>query len=226
MNSKNSVVHNFLDVLIDLRHSIKSWLRLLPFPLEPMLDTDLMNFLEEVVTPDKLVLEYGAGASTIFFANSSKMVTSVESSRSFANQVKRELQRRGLEGKSEVLSPSIGITGQGGAPIFKGNSKRLVKKRIAYAKTPIDSLEQYPNFILIDGRFRLMTLMVCLLTLEGQTYTLILDDYVNVPSLKSATDFFHDFKIIGRSLVAESSTSNLKRLPSLREINSAALDFN
>lgn len=62
----------------------------------PWLGYRVVKRLEEILTPDSAVLEYGSGMSTIWLAARCKTLVSVESSPSWHEHVAKDLAARGL----------------------------------------------------------------------------------------------------------------------------------
>jgi hypothetical protein len=89
-------------------------------------------------------LEYGAGGSTILADRRGIPALSVESDPYYADAVRSRL----TSGRVELLNPKLGLIGRFGTPIFPTRSKAR-----RYIEAPF-SRDHFPDFILVDGRFR------------------------------------------------------------------------
>jgi len=131
------------------------------------------------VTMSKCVLEFGAGSSTLLFAQSAKKVFSVESDKQFASHVEEELRMRGLSSKTQILYANIGITKSYGQPVkFLGLFYNHRYRQ--YTKIFFDnpSFAFNPEIVFIDGRFRVWCALQSCARIQND-FLLIFDDYFN-----------------------------------------------
>lgn len=121
------------------------------------------------------ILEYGSGGSTVLAASQGKPVISVESDKSWANDVRETLA--GISDQAKVHYADIGPTEEWGAPRGKGAFRRFP----SYALSVWDREDLgEPDLVLIDGRFRAACLVAVLLRAKKPT-TVLFDDYANRP---------------------------------------------
>jgi hypothetical protein len=129
------------------------------------------------ITKSKCVLEFGAGSSTLLFAQSAKEVFSVESDRQFASHVEEELRMCGLSSKAQILYANIGITKSYGQPVKF--LKLFYKHRYRqYTNIFFDnsSFAFNPEIVFIDGRFRVWCALQSCARIQND-FLLIFDDY-------------------------------------------------
>lgn len=68
-------------------------------PTHPWLTKDAVAFLDSMIKPDDVGVEFGSGRSTIWFANRMKHLTSIEKHAGWYEKVVRMLQDHGLSHK-------------------------------------------------------------------------------------------------------------------------------
>jgi len=150
-------------------------------PSAPHLDADGAAYFGARLQDSRRYLEYGSGASTVLACRGGREVVSVESDRQYLNAVARRLppDPAGVM----LLHAYIGLTGEWGAPVVTRPTPERLRRWAAYATLPWD--QHYdpngscPDLILIDGRFRLACMMVCLLRLRGRACEILLNDYTD-----------------------------------------------
>jgi len=148
---------------------------------KPTISSDLSftegvnEFLTKELHNYKSYLEYGSGASTVFFSKYEYLnIVAVESDAVYANQVKIAI---GNNGRTRILHSGTGPTGLWGYPILFANT---ANKGWKYVNTPWRSLgEEYqPDVVLIDGRYRVACAMNILLRAANKfKVTIMIDDY-------------------------------------------------
>lgn len=116
---------------------------------KPWLVPDSIIFIDSIINEGSLILEAGAGASTIWFAKRAASVLSFEHDKDWFNSVKETLEHHGIGNVDLRLSPD-------------------------YPKKGLDIKGMF-NVILIDGRGRVKTTMSILKNLKPGGY-LILDN--------------------------------------------------
>lgn len=141
---------------------------------EPHLDAPAIERLKDLLPSCKLYLEYGSGGSTVLAARHAKRIVSVESDAVFAKAVCKKI---GAAPHLQMLTPKIGPTREWGFPIFTGITEDRVRKWSRYPKAPWSELNEAPDLILVDGRFRVACALESLLHAEPETCILV-DDYV------------------------------------------------
>lgn len=120
----------------------------------PWLDAVDLDFICSVIRPSQAIIEYGAGSSTLFFAQRVKKIHSVDSSRHYIEGVLSEANKRGLENINLVFA-DIGMVGAWGRPIDRYPTSSNTTKWRAYVESPWADLgEEKIGLVMIDGRFR------------------------------------------------------------------------
>lgn len=92
-------------------------------PDEPWLPKSVITFLDQWLTKDKLVLEYGSGASSIWLATRVKHVTSIEHKKTWHSLVLSQAQKAGIKNLSVKLLKGI----QDNYRSYVGAGKKLGK---------------------------------------------------------------------------------------------------
>ena len=143
-------------------------------------DVDLKTVTERIDS-ERVVLEYGAGSSTLFFAQHARQVHSVDSSRSYVSAVLDEAARLNLS--NIYLSPvDIGMVRDWGWPIDTNPTAKNRRKWKRYVEAPWESMGQMPVcLVIIDGRFRVACAAYSIAKLlddRQRDFTIFLDDFV------------------------------------------------
>ena len=141
-------------------------------PSRPHLDVETTAWLEDQLGKTNLYMEFGSGGSTVLANSLGVASISVESERFYARAVRRGLQHPET---ARIEVPHMGITAEWGMPLFFRR-----RKGARYIAAGFDTLDgRFPDFILVDGRYR----VGCALEsarqahLAGKTALLMLDDY-------------------------------------------------
>ena len=94
-----------------------------------------------------------------------------------------------------LLTPDLGLTGEWGTPLFSTAAKGL-----RYVDAPFP-LSPFPDFILVDGRYRVACALECARrALEARSRaTLMVDDYSYRPSYHCLEDYLDTPEIVGRA---------------------------
>lgn len=163
-----------------MRGSLARWRRSLrrddagPFAIaEPWVTTPAVQWLEEVVTPDARVFEFGAGRSTLFFAARAAQVTSVEHHPQWHARVETELAARALTNARLILAPP-----EGPARTRRFASRRRDGKGLAferYVKTIDAEPDASLDLVFVDGRARVACVRRALAKIRPGGY-IVLDD--------------------------------------------------
>ena len=138
----------------------------------------------------KLYFEYGSGASTILADKLHKKFISLELDKSYHKNVSKILK------KKNIIYFNIGPVGEYSYPLFK--NKKLIKK---YVET-IDKYfkkKTYPDFILVDGRFRVACCLNLLKFINKKNFNtiILLDDFKKRSYYHMLKKYFY-IKMIGR----------------------------
>lgn len=149
-------------------------------PDRPDFDPETVPLFLEKIATARRYLEFGSGASTALAARQGIPFTTVETDPSYLAAVKRKLVAAGTldESKQTFLQGRIGLTEHWGAPLFRTPTPRRVERWRAYVDAPWAAGVPAPDFILVDGRFRVGCALNAIRRLGGaRDWELWLDDY-------------------------------------------------
>ena len=157
----------------------------------PLFDPEGIEVFGAELAKATSYLEFGSGGSTVLVDRAGIPGVSVESDAIYAAAVRSRLKG----GRVRIVSPDIGLTGEWGTPLFRNHAKW---RRYIEAPFPI---EPFPNFILVDGRFR----VACALQAAkyaheaGVLATLMFDDYTPRPHYHVVESHIGQPRIVGRA---------------------------
>ena len=123
-------------------------------PREPHFDEATRSRFDRELHAARLFLEFGSGGSTLVASRLGVRTVSVENDRFYANAVRRAL---GENSSAIVLDAYVGFTRQWGRPIVKLRTAGRLRRWAKYVERPwrvIEQMGQFPNLVLVDGRFR------------------------------------------------------------------------
>lgn len=157
------------------------------------------QFLSELDKAN-VYLEYGAGGSTLEAVRRVKTVISVDNDRVFLRCVGVKARNQAL-GRFCAVYANIGTVMDWGIPKHQQRTPSRLRRWRAYSAAPwqlIERLGLVPDFILIDGRFRVSCTLECLLRVPSQTHFLF-DDFNQRREMYGAIiEFVADVKSHGR----------------------------
>ncbi len=152
-------------------------------PTEPEFDEAATAVFVDMLDRCRFYLEYGSGGSTLLAARADKRFISVDTDRWFLRSVRRAIGR--LSPDQRLIHVDIGLTGPWGKPVREhARSAGRLRKWRSYAGTPwrIIAEDDAPDLVLVDGRFRVSTALLCCQKLHANPDARILvDDYVDRP---------------------------------------------
>ena len=153
------------------------------------------NFFKKKLKNSKHYFEYGAGSSTLYADMNEKKFTSIELDKSFFFMIKERLK------KKNIFFINLGPVGEFSYPLFKNK-----KKILSYVNSinPYFNKKIYPDFILIDGRFRVACCLNLLLIMNKKKIksTILIDDYKKRDHYKILKFFFY-IKRVGRMAILD-----------------------
>jgi hypothetical protein len=143
----------------------------------------------------KRYLEFGTGGSTYLAAKFNIDFVAVDSDKYFLKSVQKKIREDGYARPTgqTFRYADIGLTAHWGRPIGPGldSPKRLEKFR-RYSDLPPESLAggQTPDFVLVDGRFRVACVLKALRALQHESgWTIAMDDYGDRPHFHVVSEF-------------------------------------
>lgn len=146
----------------------------------------------------RVILEYGAGGSTLLGASlPGKLVLSVESDRAWAIRLQKEIDEADLPSPAVVWYSDIGRTGAWGRPLDDSAWPR-------FHRYPLGIWDQeffrHPDLVLVDGRFRCACFAgVCLRI--TRPVRLLFDDYVERAPYHAVERLAKPTEIVGRMAI-------------------------
>jgi hypothetical protein len=147
----------------------------------------------------RVVLEYGAGGSTVLAASLGARVFAVESDPAWIGNVDRWLAANGLQNRVTLHHADIGRTARWGRP--KKARRRHWARYLRYPRSVWDRPDfEYPDTILVDGRFRVASFL-CAMTRIRRPTRLLFDDYVTRPDYHAVERFQRPALIVDRMAV-------------------------
>lgn len=149
-------------------------------PERPDFDAETIPLFLEKIAGARRYLEFGSGASTILAARQGVPFTTVETDPSYLAAVKKKIAEAGVMDPSKqlFLEGRIGVTEHWGAPLFRTPTPARVERWRAYVEAPWAREVPAPDFILVDGRFRVACALNAIRRLGGaRDWELWLDDY-------------------------------------------------
>ena len=147
-------------------------------------------------------LEFGSGGTTFLAAELNVPFVSKESDQLFSLSVQQTIETAGLVRSNQVfLHADIGVTENWGYPFLLGQpTPRRLAKFAAYSDGP--PFQSPPDFILIDGRFRLACMLKCVKALVARDdWIIAFDDYAERPHYHVVEQFAQLEQMVGRMAV-------------------------
>lgn len=142
-------------------------------------DATIQLFLEKVAHARRY-LEFGCGASTVLAARHGVPLTTVDTDPKYLAAVRKKIVAASDydAGKQRYIHGRIGLTEHWGAPVFRKPTPSRVARWRAYIEAPWTGDVPAPDFILVDGRFRVACALNTIRRLGGaRDWELWLDDY-------------------------------------------------
>lgn len=171
----------------------------------PHLDPDALARWRAEMERTRVYLEYGSGGSTLAAISRAEHVVTVESDAGFLSAVRRMVEE--APDRRATFAPlhvDIGRTEKWGRPLIEWASGARLAKWRRYSALPWDYLEERslkPDFVFVDGRFRVACALESLLRLPDAATPIMLDDYARRTRAYRAVHRFADTERVGRALI-------------------------
>mgnify|MGYP001247860145 CR=1 FL=1 len=178
---------------------------------------DITNkFIRNKMNNCNFYLEFGSGNSTLYFQNLKKNFISIETDRNFYFYLSKMILN-----KENYQFCDLGVVKYYSRPFTNKKKFKLIFKNYEATFLKLESSEIFPDLILVDGRFRVLTCLMLYRTLlkKKLPFNLIIDDYNNRPYYKVLENFF-TFEIVGRVAFANKLIVNNKNLDELLQLYS------
>lgn len=145
-------------------------------PSSPEMPPAALSKWRDEISRARTYLEFGAGGSTIEAARTVKNLVTVETDKAFLDVVASK-----VDGPANFypLHVDIGMTRDWGRPVMTIRTKARLTKWRRYASAPWDMMERLgivPDLILVDGRFRVASVLESMLRLPEESDALFLMD--------------------------------------------------
>ena len=166
-------------------------------PGAPHFDDETREWFETRLGTAKLYLEFGAGGSTVLAAKLGILTISVEGDPYYAKAVRGAIA---ADAPVSFLTPRLGLTTGWSRPLRPTRAKA---KR--YVSSPFANLPQFPDLVLVDGRYR----VACALETARQarmrsaSASLLVDDYGKRRQYRVLEAWLGTPRLIGRSALFE-----------------------
>ena len=161
-------------------------------------------FFIKMLKKSKFYFEYGSGSSTLQADKLKKKFISIELDKSFMNLMNKKLNNK------SVKFVGCGPVGEFSYPLIKNKKKILdyVKSINKYFRK-----NNYPDFILIDGRFRVACCinLFFLIKKNKAKATILLDDYEKRESYKILNKLFR-VKKVGRMALLKKKQNSFRNI--------------
>lgn len=170
---------------------------------EPFFDEQTKSiFLQKIIDAETYV-EYGGGGSSFQATQNAAKVITVESDKRFLNALIAEMAPNILANQWIPCYVDIGFTGTWGNPVDQRPINRNIERWGNYVDRPWTIIRErnwpQPDFLLIDGRFRVACALKARVELNSvPEINILIDDYSVRPWYWVLSNFFHVSKF-GRS---------------------------
>jgi hypothetical protein len=142
-------------------------------PEAPSFDAETTALFEVEIKRASRYLEFGSGGSTVLAGELGIPTVSVENDRYYGQAVRRALS---ANANVTMLIPNLGLNGPWGTPL-----RPSVEKGRTYVSAPFNGSPEFPDLILVDGRYRVAAALEAARQANRGAHRakLIFDDYVN-----------------------------------------------
>ena len=160
---------------------------------EPFMDPEGAARFKHELSRATGYLEFGSGGTTILADRAGIPAISVENDRFYARQVATR-----LSGNVEQVIIDTGITREWGFPL-----REKPGSAFAYARGVFRYLYPFPDFILVDGRWRVACALASAATARycRSAATLMFDDYAERPHYHSIAQYLGEPEMAGRAAI-------------------------
>ncbi len=194
---------------------------------EPFLDDEATVALRDYLARSGFYLEFGSGGSTVLASRLGLETISVDNDAYFLRAVSRKLA---AGHRVTQIHADIGLTVEWGYPAFKRPTPARLARWRRYIALPfarIAERNRFPDFVLVDGRFR----VACALEsarqaqLAGQATTIMVDDYGLRDQYAPLEKHLGAPRRVGRAALFEIAPDGPPPAVPLHAIDEAMLDY-
>lgn len=171
-------------------------------PSEPHFDPESTARFNEEIAKASSYVEYGSGGSTVLASKLRIPTVSVENDRRYAVAVREAL---GPDSPVDLVVVNTGPVLEWGHPVMTRPKALWRLLWLRYVEAPFSRVDSFPNFILVDGRFR----VACALASAREAHDrkqhtiLMLDDYDDRPPYHVLERYIGKPDLVGRAAFFE-----------------------
>jgi hypothetical protein len=143
----------------------------------PHFDEPARELFDELLATTRTYLEFGSGGSTVLASRVAQTVVCVETDREYLDAVRAAVGD--APARMIYCHADIGTTAQWGAPLVKLGTASQRRRWAHYPWRPWEVLDNEPDVILIDGRFRVASAAASML--RAPAARILFDDYTDRP---------------------------------------------
>lgn len=152
-------------------------------------------YVRQAYEKAEVILEYGSGGSTRLGAElHGKLIYSVESDRSWARNIQKEIDVANLPSPVILYPVDIGKTGRWGRPTSANLWPKFHRYPLAIWDEPFF---RHPDLVLIDGRFRPACFAAVCLKMTSPV-TILFDDYTDRLKYQGVEEICEPVETVGR----------------------------
>lgn len=154
----------------------------------PSMPATVISLLTANLLDSKIYLEFGAGGSTVLAGRLGvRTIVSVDSDSRYLHEIGLKMKDAAITSEYHAVPVDIGPTGNWGRP----QTTEAFRRWPTYSVAPwrlLDKLGLLPDFVLIDGRFRVACFLTTLLSVKAGT-KILFDDYLGRSHYKVVESF-------------------------------------
>ena len=184
----------------------------------PLTSKKASNEIKKRIRFAKNYVEYGSGGSTLYASKHCKKVLSVESDLDFKIKIENKVNKN-----CKIIYSNIGETIEFGVPKSNDVNTFLNPNGLDYALTPW-KFKNLPDLVLIDGRYRVISLLISLLKNKNSKCIYLFDDYFLRPYYWVVQDYIKIYKKIDNLAVLKIK-NNIKKSDMKKVIKLYEHDF-
>lgn len=182
--------------------------RILGFEIaeEPYLDPESLEFFGARLRESSFYLEYGSGGSTVLAARLKKRFVSIETDPYFLAAVRAKIGT--LAPDQRLVHSDVGITGPWGRPLSRHHAAIRALRWMNSLEAPLRTIapDDPPDLVLIDGRFRVATALMCCLHFRTSPGTrIVVDDYDERDGYRAIEEYILPVSTVSRMAIFQPS---------------------
>lgn len=184
---------------------------------EPYLDTESIGVFKSALRDCRFYLEYGSGGGTVLAARLRKHFISVETDRHYLKSVRKKIGA--LSSNQRLVHANVGLTGPWGTPFWRRANPQRLRRWSSALEAPWQFIARgdSPDLVLVDGRFRVASTLICCLHLaDSPTARILVDDYATYPNYHAIERYATLTRVVGRMAIFQPAPS--ASVPTLRAV--------